>query len=348
MEQVPISVCMIAKNEEQFIGGCLEKLIPYGLEIVVVDTGSTDKTVEIAKQYTENIYSFEWINDFSAARNFAASKASHDWIIALDCDEYLEELDIEELIRILPQHKREVGSITIKNVLAKGSESFAVHRIYHRKNAHFEEPIHEQIRNDKHERPGNFEAPMTILHYGYALSPEKMKQKQERNLSLLLQELSKNEKEPYYYFQIARSYAVLQKREDAFEYLEKGMALNPDIREEYVPHMILDYGKSLLELRRYEEAMTVEKWSDSLGHISDYRFLMGRIYFANDQFLKALQSFLKATTAKTVFAAGTNSFLPLHAMAIIYQKLGENEMAKNCEEQARKLAQQNQNHDGRN
>ena len=75
---IPVSVCMIAKNEETYIGECLKRLSSYDWEIILVDTGSTDRTVEIARQYTPHIYHFDWCGDFSAARNYSISKASHD------------------------------------------------------------------------------------------------------------------------------------------------------------------------------------------------------------------------------------------------------------------------------
>ena len=84
MSKVPISVCIIAKNEEKHIDECLRRLSPYGFEIVVTDTGSTDRTVEIARKYTDKVYSFEWINDFSAARNFCTAHASNNWILVLE------------------------------------------------------------------------------------------------------------------------------------------------------------------------------------------------------------------------------------------------------------------------
>lgn len=76
-----ISVCLIGKNEANVLEKCLQALVPYPWEIVFTDTGSTDETKAIATRYTKNVYDFEWIGDFSAARNFCAEKASNDWIL---------------------------------------------------------------------------------------------------------------------------------------------------------------------------------------------------------------------------------------------------------------------------
>ena len=85
------SLCMIVKNEEVVLKDCLDSLRDLMDEIIIVDTGSTDRTKEIAAQYTDKIYDFEWCNDFAAARNFAFSKATGDYIYSADADEYIDE-----------------------------------------------------------------------------------------------------------------------------------------------------------------------------------------------------------------------------------------------------------------
>ena len=82
-----LSLCMIVKNEESVLARCLDSVKDAVDEIIIVDTGSTDKTKEIAEKYTDKVYNFKWINDFSAARNFSFSKASTDYIMWLDADD---------------------------------------------------------------------------------------------------------------------------------------------------------------------------------------------------------------------------------------------------------------------
>ncbi len=93
-----VSIAMIVKNEESCLEKCLESVKDFD-EIVIVDTGSTDKTKEIAKRYTDKIYDFEWCDDFAKARNFANSKCTGDWILAMDADHEListkEEVEAE-------------------------------------------------------------------------------------------------------------------------------------------------------------------------------------------------------------------------------------------------------------
>ncbi len=92
-----LSICIITKNEEQNIDRCLKALAPYGLETIVVDTGSTDRTKQIAARYTDRLYDFPWCDDFSAAKNFAIEKASHSYVLVLDSDEFAEQLDLPTL-----------------------------------------------------------------------------------------------------------------------------------------------------------------------------------------------------------------------------------------------------------
>jgi len=133
---LPISVTIIAKNEEACIGECLKRLSCFDWEIIVVDTGSTDRTVEIARRYTPHVFLFPWVNDFSAAKNYAVSKASHDYILSVDCDEYLQTETLDEnllrsLCRLVNQAK--AGMVELLNPYAPlsaentGASSCATH-----------------------------------------------------------------------------------------------------------------------------------------------------------------------------------------------------------------------------
>lgn len=90
---IEVSLCMIVKDEEAVLARCLECVKDIVEEIIIVDTGSTDRTKEIARSFTTKVYDFEWINDFAAARNFAFSKATKDYIFWLDADDVMLEKD---------------------------------------------------------------------------------------------------------------------------------------------------------------------------------------------------------------------------------------------------------------
>lgn len=97
---ISISLCMIVKDEEDVLARCLESVASIADEIIIADTGSTDRTVEIAKKYTDQIYHFDWIDDFSAARNFAFSKATQDYCLWLDADDILTEPNRQAFLQL--------------------------------------------------------------------------------------------------------------------------------------------------------------------------------------------------------------------------------------------------------
>lgn len=97
---ITISLCMIVKNEEQVLGRILEQMSDIADEIIIVDTGSTDSTKEIASQYTSLVFDFPWIQDFSAARNFACSKASMDYWLWLDADDVIQPEQQQKLLNL--------------------------------------------------------------------------------------------------------------------------------------------------------------------------------------------------------------------------------------------------------
>lgn len=94
------SLCMIVKNEEAVLNRCLESMVSAMDEIIIVDTGSTDATKKIAAAYTDQIYDFPWTGNFAEARNYAASKATGDYIYTADADEYLEPEELQKLLQL--------------------------------------------------------------------------------------------------------------------------------------------------------------------------------------------------------------------------------------------------------
>lgn len=114
-----LSLCMIVKNEEDTLGNCLKSIGELADEIIIVDTGSTDATKEIAAKFTDKIYDFKWIDDFSAARNYAFSLASKEYVFWLDADDILTEKDLIEAIKI-----KKILNGTQSQVVAKYNVDF--------------------------------------------------------------------------------------------------------------------------------------------------------------------------------------------------------------------------------
>ena len=190
-----LSVCIIAKNEEKNIRRCLESLKSYNFEIVVVDTGSTDDTEKIAQQYTDRVYHFQWKYNFSSARNFAISKSTKTYVMSIDCDECIDYIDVKKLQNLLAERKKQVGRIKIRNHLTKsgtGQENTEwINRIFSKELFHYEGCIHEQVTAMNGEEYETYQAPVVILHTGYDLPENERKQKAERNINLLQQELQR-------------------------------------------------------------------------------------------------------------------------------------------------------------
>ena len=109
-----ISLCMIVKNEEDHLARCLDSVEGLVEEIVVVDTGSTDRTVEIASHYTSKVYSYEWKDDFSDARNYSFSKASMDYCMWMDADDVLEEPEHDRFIQLKQSLSPETDIVMMK------------------------------------------------------------------------------------------------------------------------------------------------------------------------------------------------------------------------------------------
>lgn len=161
-----ISLCMIVKNEEAVLARCLDSVAGLMDEIIIVDTGSTDHTKEIAAQYTDKIYDFTWIGDFSAARNFSFSKATMDYIYAPDADEVLDAENQERFLRLKECILPEIEIVQMWYVTEAFNCVMNVKREYRPKlfkrlrTFTWIDPVHETVRLD----PVVFNSDIEILH----------------------------------------------------------------------------------------------------------------------------------------------------------------------------------------
>lgn len=333
-----LSICIIAKNEEKNIKRCLQALAGYDFEIVVVDTGSTDATKEIAYLYTNNVYDFTWCDDFAAAKNFAISKAGGEFVMVLDCDEYLEYFDAEKLEELLRLHPEKVGRILRKNKLGEteGEEEVReyINRIFSKKLFYYEGRIHEQVVSCAGESYEMYEAPVSVIHSGYILNKEERKNKTERNISMLLRELElitaekKVEQIPYILYQLGKSYYMARDYEEACSFFARGLSYDLNPKLEYVIDMVETYGYALINSGQAEMALFFENIYKEFGQTADFQFLMGLIYMNNARFEDAVNEFLKATTHKECRNVGVNSFSAFYNIGVIYECLEQWERAK--------------------
>lgn len=333
---LPISICIIAKNEEKHIDNCLSAIQKYmgnyPHEIVFIDTGSTDQTVELAKKYTDKIFFFEWIGDFSAARNYSISCASNDWILVLDCDEYIEAINLDILDLMTSKYPTRIGVITQRSHCIMNQMdsiySILVSRFFNRKYYHYESIIHEQVRPlDPNLKVEHNDISLSVEHFGYTGSKEELLSKANRNIKLLLQALDKSPDNPYLYFQLGQAYNSIQDTQHACYYYGKGLdyATNPSLG--FVQTMVIGYGYALLDLKKYEDALLLENLYDDFCQTADFVCMMGIIYLRNGMVAEALREFTNATTIKTCHVEGANSFIPTFNIGCINEVLGNRDVA---------------------
>lgn len=334
------SFCMIVKNEEKKIGRCLASLKATGMEIVIIDTGSTDGTIDIARGYTSKIYHFDWIDDFSAARNYAMTKTSHDHVLFLDADEYIEEIDIPAIRKLLREYPDAIGQIRRRNACFSSdgiSEAITVdpvERLFDRRLYYYKGTIHEQITHRQGKQLYVYPVPLTIYHDGYLGTPEECRKKAERNNILLFQELEKTPDDPYLYYQIAQSYGLCGDTELEYEYYHKGCSFPLDVSLSYVRIMLVSYGYSMLHTKRAAQAMQLASYYDRLSAYADYVCLLGCIYLQNHEYLKAIRAFRHALTLTDYHIEGSNNATPWHNLGCIYEALDNEEEAMRCFQQA--------------
>lgn len=162
-----ISLCMIVKNEERILSRCLDSYRDTYDELIIVDTGSTDRTKEIAANYTDKIYDFQWIDDFSAARNYAFSKANCEYIFSADADEELDDFNRNKLINlkdaILPEidivqmYYVNIGDVNMVYNFEKELRPKLFKRL---RTFNWISPIHETVRLE----PLVFDSDIEIMH----------------------------------------------------------------------------------------------------------------------------------------------------------------------------------------
>jgi tetratricopeptide (TPR) repeat protein len=201
-----ISACMIVKNEEEHLPACLASIRNWVDEIIVVDTGSSDRTVEIAESYGARVFFQKWEGDFSKARNYSLAQATKDWIFIIDADEEFVEEDVPLIRQVVGQNKYRLVSINVYNMNKETGEytSFLPSFRLYRRDAgfYYDGIVHNQLKFDRSEpvlRVG-----IRLRHYGYSLSPEKMKKKLARSRELLEKQLRDTPNEPYVHFNYAQ------------------------------------------------------------------------------------------------------------------------------------------------
>ncbi|MGP8201494.1 MAG: glycosyltransferase [Limisphaerales bacterium] len=268
-----LSLAMIVKNESRCLARCLQSVKAIVDEIVVVDTGSTDDTIKIAREFGAKISNFDWVSDFAAARNFALRQAAGDWILVLDADEWADETLAGEIPAFV-RGKPAVGMLKVVSDFRRHNQLLRsqcfISRLFPR-GAHFAGHIHEQLISPlarTHLRGD-------LRHDGYLES-----RKSDRNMRLLEAELERDPENVYYLFQLAVEHNAMGQPEKAFDCLQKAFALvKPG--DPAAPNIAVDFLYTIIELKKFEEGIEViAKAEKHLGAFPDF-FLVRGLFFMN-------------------------------------------------------------------
>lgn len=324
-----LSVCIITKNESVKLEKCLQRLLPYGFEIVVVDTGSTDNTLDVANKYAQKVCHFDWCDDFAAARNFALQQGSNEYIMMIDSDEYIEKLDVALLKKLIQNHPEEVGRIERINFYEQQGQMIEnqerINRIFLKEKYTYQGRIHEQVVTKDDSEYTTYLAPVSILHDGYEGDEITRSRKALRNIRLLEQE---NQEDPYMLYQLGKSYYMMGDYNMASDYLGKALYYDLNPKLEYVIDLVETYGYALLNSGQIDMALGLEGVEKEFGSSADFCFMMGLVYMNAECFADAIRSFEKAVACNNARMKGVDSYRSYYNAGVVCECLNDVEKAR--------------------
>jgi len=278
-----LSIGMMVKNEAKNLERCLQSIKPIrdaiDSELVIIDTGSSDNTVEIAQRYTDKVYFHEWDHNFSEMRNKTISYAKGEWFLVIDADEVLESPQaIVDFLNSKESDDYNAAVLFVKNLTGvnelKDFSTLLSARLFRKNdNFHYEGAVHNQAI---------FDEPVAdlktyLIHYGYmANDPELMERKFIRTSAILKSELEKDPEHIYYLYQLAVTYAMHGDYDDAIHYIQQAYEVfaklgKPKNCMYVLTHMALIYQIT----RNFEkvEEVCLEALQVSDGYIDIYYYL---------------------------------------------------------------------------
>lgn len=294
-----LSVCMIVRNESANISDALACFTPFADEIIVVDTGSTDNTKEIAARFTSLVYDFEWIDDFAAARNFAMSKASKSYHLWVDAD---DRFDSENQRRIESLKSGFDGKKAYYFILVNRQEDLAPTSCRQLRcfpiadGIRFNRPIHEQAFESVMEAGFEMEFPEIVInHLGY-MTHEIRLAKAMRNLAIMERQRAEGSTDGGLYFFLALTYSPLGRQEEAMECMAQ--ALEYFEKESYNHHLIAEgylfQAKLAFEMGDHDKCLRNLAVLGSLAGANPvYNYSMGILYQRMGRHREAVEAITK-------------------------------------------------------
>ena len=349
-----ISACVIVKNEEKNIGQWLNNMRQIADEIIVVDTGSTDNTLNILENAGIISYHFTWCNDFAAAKNYAIQQATGDWIVFLDADEYFDASSIQRFRTEMTRYhaNKKIGAIMCQLVNIdidnrdKIIDTAIQVRIFRNtKNIYYKNPVHEQLVT----KPGKYIMQkcfdLQIVHTGYSTSI--LRKKAERDL-LILQQREKEAKTQQEREQLCvffmDAYNCLKKFDKVLEYAQKAIKFNTRILGEDI-HAYEGMISAMINLgKKDEEIMAViaearKKFPQEVFFAVQlgYYYYMGRDYLQAEQYLLEARR-LRQFAEKDIKTGKVVSDTSLNLMPMLYGCLGDVYMRKGQKHKALEIS----------
>lgn len=334
MEQT-ISLCMIVRDEALYLEKCLETVHSFVSEIIIVDTGSCDQTMSIAKKWTNKVFSFSWNDDFSAARNYAIRQATSDWILVLDADELLAPKDCKKIQELVKNTKASAYFFTQKEYTNDTSltgfhysynEGFlgyvlvthAIRLFRHLPFLHFHWKIHESILPSL-EKNNIIPLDSNIFIHHYKQKKDKTTQQEKLQKYLRIGELqcqeTPNKAKPWY--ELGLIYYAMKKYQEAATAFERVQAILPDDTRS-----LFKLGRTYAKLSLYQKAMSYfQMHLQKAGKTSETFGELGLLSIKQQQYAAAKKCFLAALEVNSA------DILVRHNLSLLYLHLGETEQA---------------------
>ncbi len=314
-----LSVCIISKNEEKHLSRCLNSIQNIADEIILLDSFSTDDTIEIAGQFNCKIYQHEWPNDYSLARNKCISFAKSEWILFLDADEELVNAD--SILKIIRRTKNDSA---IKGFIIERTEIFrnfdsgrlekqpiGIVRLFRNdKNIKFEGSIHERIHPSIIDKRYKIQAikDSKIIHHIYHTYKEELEKKHNYYLSLIEKELLENPFDHWMLFQKAKTLWFLKGISNAAEIFKK-LSVDDKCPTDLRVASLCNLSVLLAADCKFDEAISYLQ--ESLKIIpgqGQALFLLGDIFYESGDYKKAAKYYAKVPTSMKF--VNTNNFIP--------------------------------------
>jgi tetratricopeptide (TPR) repeat protein len=339
-----LSLCMIVKDEEEMLPRCLAAVAPAVDEIVIVDTGSTDRTIEIAHSHGAHVIEKQWTGSFSDARNVSFEAATGDWIIYLDADEVLVADDIPRLRSLTGRTWHEAFYLVETSYTGELGDGAAITnnalRVFrNRPDYRFQGRLHEQIA---HNLPtyaaGRIEqSSIRIEHYGYLGAVRDAKEKSRRNLDLLKAQQAESPTDAFLHFNLGTEYSVIGDYRAALTEFERAWRLVKSQGQEdrdYVPTLLQRLVTALRHCGRPGDAIArADEALERFPGFTDIAFAQGLAALAlgrEDDAIGYWQRCIEMGDAPARFGAsvGAGTYLPRISLAELHTRRGELEIAK--------------------